>query len=179
MHPKDIQRYIHTTARQANTNTNERNQYKTIIKPTTCAIQSEELYKLNQILREDFPTIYELIGGIEGLLMCVDKGSRRLSELVNDREKFYDSLTGESYQLLEEIATTEHLNGNDVIAEDLDKEFISFGFAETLLKIADAYRNVLNDEMRPVLQKQSGEVTVVCVMQSPLKGVYFVQIDPD
>ena len=61
------------------------------VRPTTCVVQSEELYKLNLLLQEEFPTIYELIGGIEGLLMCVDKGSRRLSQVIHDRAAFYDS----------------------------------------------------------------------------------------
>lgn len=180
MHPKDIQRYLHTALEQANTKRNGFIKHKTITRPTTCAVQSEELYKLNLLLQEQFPTIYELIGGIEGLLMCADKGSRRLSEITNDREKFYDSLTGEAYHTLDAIAEAECLNsGNDIISAELNKEFLSWEFNTALLKITDVYRRILTDDMRPVLQKQTDEVTVAWIMESPIRGVYFFQIDPD
>lgn len=178
MHPKDIVKHIHSTLRQASPKRDGRVQ--TLAKPTTCVIQSEELYKLNLLLQSEFPTIYELIGGIEGLLMCVDKGSRRLSEIIDNRASFYDSFVGETYTLLDEIATTEcEWSGNDYIIEELNKEFMSWGFSDAMLRATDEYMDLLSDELSPVLQKQNNEVTVVCIMQSPLRGVYYIQIDPD
>jgi hypothetical protein len=150
------------------------------VRPTTCVVQSEELYNLNLLLQEEFPTIYELIGGIEGLLMCVDKGSRRLSQVIHDRAAFYDSLVGETYTLLDEIAECEvQHTGNDYVSDELNKEFMSWGFSNAMLKATEAYMSILNDELKPVLQKQNDEVTVVCIMQAPLRGVYYIQIDPD
>lgn len=150
------------------------------VRPTTCVVQSEELYKLNLLLQEEFPTIYELIGGIEGLLMCVDKGSRRLSQVMKDEAAFYDSLVGEAYTLLDEIAECEvQYTGKDYVSEEFNKEFMSWGFSDALLKATEAYMSILNDEMSPIFQRRNNEFTVVCIAQSPLKGVYYVQLDPD
>lgn len=178
MHPKDIVKHVHTALRQATPKRNE--PVQKLVRPTTCVIRSEELYKLNSLMQSEFPTIYELIGGIEGLLMCVDKGSRRLSEIINNRASFYDSFVGEAYTLLDEIATAEsEWSGNDYLIEELNKEFMSWGFSDAMLRATDEYMDLLTDELSPVLQKQNNEVTVVCIMQAPLKGVYFIQIDPD
>ena len=175
MHPKDIVKHIHTTLRQADTK-----RYVPITKPVTCVIQSEELYRLNLLLQSEFPTIYELIGGIEGLLMCADKGSKRLSEIINNRVSFYDSFAGETYTLLDDIASSEcEMSGNDYVADELNKEFMSWGFSDVMMRATDEYMNLLNDELSPVLRKQNNNVTVASIMQSPLRGVYFIQIDPD
>ena len=149
------------------------------VKPTTCVVQSEELYKLNLLLQEEFPTIYELIGGIEGLLMCVDKGDKRLSSVVNDREVFYDNLVRSAYRHLEIAAETEANFGNEYVTGELEKEFMRWGFDDVMLKVTDAYRGILTDELESVLRKQNNEVTVVCIMQAPLRAVYYIQIDPD
>lgn len=130
-------------------------------------------------MQSEFPTIYELIGGIEGLLMCVDKGNERLSSIINSRENFYDALISSSYHYLSEAAQTESNFGNEFVLEELDKEFMRWGFNDVMLQVTDVYRELLTDDLSPVLQKQNNEVTVVCIMQAPLKGVYFIQIDPD
>lgn len=143
-------------------------------------VQSEELYRLNTLLQSEFPVIYDLIGGIEGLLMCADKGSRRMPELFNDREAFYDSLSGETYNLLSEVAETEvHWSGNQYLSEGLDKEFTSWDFTQALLMATDQYMSILTDELRPVLQKRGHRVTVSHISQSPLRAVYYVQIESD
>lgn len=149
------------------------------VRPTTCVVQSEELYKLNLLLQEEFPTIYELIGGIEGLLMCADKGDARLSSIIRSRESFYDNLVRSAYQYLEAAADTEANFGNEYVTNELEKEFMRWGFQDVLMNITDTYHGILTDELGTVLQKQNNEVTVVGIMQTPIKGVYYVQIDPD
>lgn len=143
-------------------------------------MRSEELHLLNELLQRDFPVIYDLIGGIEGLLMCADKGGRRIVDIVNDRELFYESLSGETYNLLSEIAETEtHWSGNGFLTEGLDKEFTSWDFTQALLMATDQYMSILKDELRPVLQKREHRVTVTHIAQSPLRAVYYVQIETD
>ena len=177
MHPKDIVRHLHSTLRQSDPKRNEPFQ-QSLPRPTTCVVQSEELYKLDLLLQKEFPTIYELIGGIEGLLMCADKGDARLSSIIRSRESFYDNLVGSAYLYLEAAAVTEANFGNEYVTEELPKEFMRWGFQDVLMCITDTYRDILTDELETVLQKQNNEVTVACIMQTPIKGVYYIQIDP-
>jgi hypothetical protein len=179
MHPKDIQRHVHTTLRQANNKRNESSRLQTINRPKTCVVESQELYELNQVLMSEFPTIYELIGGVEGLLMCADKGEceNTLLDVCNSREKLYDNLIAECYSVLDTVAETESLHSsNDMLPAELDKEFMSWGFAETLLKLAGIYKQLLTDNMAHVLQNEK-RIIVISIMESPLKGVYYIQFD--
>lgn len=172
MHPKDIQRHVHATLRQAD---NTGDEYSTINRPKTCVVQSHELHQLNLLLKCEFPTIYELIGGVEGLLMCADKGDHRIMDICNDREKLHDSLTGECYNVLDSVAQTESFHySNYMLPSELDKEFVSWGFTDTLLKLTNIYKQILTDDMSSVLQNEKN-IMIINIVQSPIQGVYYIQ----
>lgn len=140
-------------------------------------MESQELYKLNLVLQSQFPTIYDLIGGVEGLLMCTDKGDSKILDICHDREKLYDCLTGNTYDVLDAIADTESTYyGNDTIPTELDNEFVSWGFTDTLLKLSSVYKQILTDNMSAVLQSERN-IVIINIMESPLKGVYYIQFD--
>ena len=140
-------------------------------------MESQELYKLNEVLKSEFPTIYELIGGVEGLLMCADKGDYRIMDICDNREKLYDNLTGECYNVLDAVAETESIHSNnDMLPMEMDKEFMSWGFTDTLLKLSDIYKQILTDNMAAVLQREKN-ITIINITESPLRGVYYIQFD--
>lgn len=144
-------------------------------------MESQELYKLNEVLKSEFPTIYDLIGGVGGLLMCVNNGDFRIMDVCNDRQVMYDHLAKEAYDVLELAAETEGQYTSSFYSDvmlpiELDREFLSWGFSETLLKLTMEYRQILTDNMAPVLRNEK-DVTIINIMESPLKGVYYIQFD--
>lgn len=149
-------------------------------RPTTCAVHSEELVRLDQTIKQEFPVINELIGGVTGLLMCADMGSLRLNQIVDSRSAFYDNLAEGSYTVMDAIADSDAMqNGNYELPSSLDGEFMSWGFYNFLLQVTDAYRGLLLDEMASTMQKYKNQsIAVVCITPAPVKGVYLIQLDP-
>lgn len=131
-------------------------------------------------MQERYPAIYDMIGGIEGLLMCADKGHGKLQDIVKDRSVMYDSFTGEAYSVLDSIAETEsYHSGYQYLSDEVNKEFMSWGFSDVLLKATDVYYSLLNHELNAALKGRYSDSKVTMITQTPIRGVYYVRISPE
>lgn len=138
-------------------------------------VRSKDLHNLDLLLKSEFPTIYELIGGAEGLLMCADNGDNKIVEISEDREKLHDRLANECYAVLDGAAQNESFHYNNyMLPSELDREYLSWGFTDTLLKLTDIYRQIITDDMSDVLKNEKN-IVIVNIVRSPIREVYYVQ----
>ncbi len=146
-----------------------------LYQPKICIIKSEELSNLNDSLQTNFPVVYDLLGGIEGLLMCADKGEISASNICRTDEILYDHLSTEAYNVLETVAETETgMTGNEFVYDQATSEYISWGFTETLLQATKVYGEILRECLRSLMD-QHNEINITMLTRTPIRSVYMIQ----
>lgn len=138
-------------------------------------IESEELTRLDGLLQTEFPTVYDLLGGIEGLLMCLNRSGEPITHVCKTHESTHEQLSVESLDVLNAVVESEtEFTGNEFIYDNATKEYISWGFAETVIQAAKAYREIVVECLSGIMNVPNTiQITMLC--KSPIANVYFIQ----
>jgi len=145
-------------------------------RPKTAVVSSPELYGIDQHMQKEFPAVYDLLGGVEGLLMCADAGEKTpISQMCVSDCELYDHLSNEAFNVLDQEAYIESVcSGADIIYENAAKEYISWEFTEIVLKATRAYGELLRDCLAGLANVEN-EVRVTMFTKTPIKGVYLIR----
>ena len=151
-------------------------------RPKTAVVSSPELYEIDEIMQKEFPTVYDLLGGVEGLLMCADTDETTpISQMCISDAELYDHLSSKAFDALDKEFFMESESGEDsdapvsqIIYENAAKEYISWEFTETILKATRAYGELLRDCLAG-LANVKNDVRVTMLTKTPIKGVYLIR----
>jgi len=145
-------------------------------RPKTAVVASPELYDLDKELQCNFPNVYDLIGGVEGLLMCVDNAENEsiTQACVNDNA-LYDKLSSEVFNAIDQGAELEsELSGSSLVYDAITTEYVSWEFTEAIIKATRAYGEILRNCLA-VFAGRPTTLRVIMLTKTPLKGVYLIR----
>lgn len=134
--------------------------------------------RLGELLQSNFPLIYDLLGGVEGLLNCIAGSEVPANEYSKDTEQTYEQLSTCTYTVLEDIIEGQgNFTSDGFIVGDAETEFISWEFNYYLAAIADVYQQLLF-ELLSSLHKQQRDVSINRVTPTRLKNTYYIEFTP-
>lgn len=141
-------------------------------------IHSEEVARLGEVLESDFPLIYNLLGGVEGLMNCIAGSEMPANEYSKDTEQTYEQLSTAVYIVLEEITEGRgDFTADGFIVGDFENEFISWAFNDYLTAVAGVYQRLLFKLLSSLHQQQS-DVSINRVTPTRLKNTYYIEFTP-
>ena len=169
MHQANHQRHLHPLFKPTTV---------TVDKPVVCVIHSEEVAKLGEVLQSDFPLIYDILGGVEGLMNCITYSEVPANEYSKDTEQTYEELSTSTYTVIEDIIEGHgNFTSDGFIIGDVETEFISWAFYDYLAAAASVYQKLLF-ELLCSLRKQQKDVSISRVTPTRLKNIYYIEFTP-
>lgn len=144
-----------------------------------CAIESEELTRLNNSMRERFPNIHDMLGGIIGLLMMIHSNYETpATEYCLHPDTLYEDLCTEAYTNLEDLVDTvaEDESAGEIGSSILEKEFISWDFSEFLMDTTGTYHDLLQKQLQYLVSNKL-DVEIAKITHSPIKNVYYLYLN--
>lgn len=175
MHTKNINGHLHPANEQIRSDVYQSISHKLLNRSKTCVIESEELTRLDALLQTEFPTVYDLLGGIEGLLMCLSRSGEPITYVCKTEESIHEQLSVESLSALDAVVESEtEFSGNEFIYDNATKEYISWGFTETVIQAAKAYREILVECLSGIMNTPN-TIHITMLTKSPITNVYFIQ----
>lgn len=174
MYQPHHQRHIHPAFKHRTTQTNA----AAVDKPVVCLIESDEVARLGEVLQSDFPLIYDLLGGVEGLMNCIAGSEVPANEYSKDTEQTYEQLSTSTYTVLEDIIEGQgNFTSNGFVVGDVETEFISWEFNDYLARLSAVYQQLLF-ELLCSLHKQQSDVSINRVTPTRLKNTYYIEFTP-
>lgn len=147
-------------------------------KQTTCVVRSDELSRLDELLQKQFPLIYDLLGGVEGLFSAIAGSDIPANEYSNCTEQTYEELSKAAYGVIEDVVTDQgDFTENGFVVNDIETEFVSWHFNDYLVEASVLYRNILHDLLCGFNSK-SNDVMVNQLMKSPVAHTYYIVLMP-
>lgn len=141
-------------------------------------IESDEVARLGELLQSNFPLIYDLLGGVEGLMNCIAGSEVSANEYSKDTEQTYEQLSTSTYTVLEDIIEGQgNFTSDGFIVGDVETEFISWEFNDYLAAISDVYQQLLF-ELLSGLDKQQKDVFIHRFTPARLKNTYYIEFTP-
>jgi hypothetical protein len=141
-------------------------------------IHSEEVARLGEVLQSDFPLIYDLLGGVEGLMNCIAGSEMPANEYSKDTEQTYEQLSTSAYTVIEDMIEGHgNFTSDGFIVGDVETEFISWEFNDYLAAVAGVYQQLLFELLRSLHQQQS-DVSINRVTPTRLKNTYYIEFTP-